>query len=264
MCKYLTWTHYYDKWCKTCSCSAFFILWRTAIMWFLQSASQTWGLQVKLQVPLSRTRAWDSWGSAGPLRLGSIQVAGDQSQTDTRCGERAGWSQDVRHEAWLHFLLPSLWRRQDVFLFSAFRQWRVNFMLIQNTLSNPSSVHDHFKMVYNQSRTQLSVHKATKTGRLYLISTKLFVSLSTFPSFFHPSFHTLPLFLLFGLFQVTEVLVGDVLSPPLVHLLCRQTLIILNGCKENGSLKIRHTSFFFILITHPLGRRCLVFNCVMI
>lgn len=29
----------------------------------------------------------------------------------------------------------------------------------------------------------------------------------------------LSLFLLFGLFQVTEVLVGDVLSPPLIHLL---------------------------------------------
>lgn len=46
-----------------------FILWHTAIMWFEQSASQTWGLQVKLQVELSWTWTWGSWGSAGPLRL---------------------------------------------------------------------------------------------------------------------------------------------------------------------------------------------------
>lgn len=49
----------------------------------------------------------------------------------------------------------------------------------------------------------------------------------------------------FGLLQVTQVLVRDVLSSPLIHLLCRQPLIILNGWKRRGKSK-SHCRFLLL------------------
>lgn len=139
-----------------------FILWHTAIMWFEQSASQTWGLQVKLRVQLSWTRTRGPWGAAGPRwRPGSVLVAGDQSLTDTRCGEwaggRRGESQDARHEAWLHFLIPSLWRRHFPFFLNS--DSLVSTLCKSRIYYSTHQVSIITKMVFNKSITLLCGHK---------------------------------------------------------------------------------------------------------
>lgn len=99
----------------------------------------------------------------GPRRRpGSVLVAGDQSLTDTRCGEwaggrRGGGSQDARHEAWLHFLIPSLWRRHFPFFLNS--DSLVSTLCKSRIYYSTHQVYIITKVVFNKSITLLCGHK---------------------------------------------------------------------------------------------------------